>query len=253
MSVGGTANCAPPRGVPFRPNLVRAVLISVTVLTAFPVANRAQGVSTPSQSNTVIYDDRDSHCKIVYLGIVGGLETPNNRRSGVVQIRDILQGQGYPDVCAKTFSPYVWVSGLHWVLGHFQLRSERLADDESDGAPKVIIVGHSLGGWAALSVARSLKRNNISVELTVQIDSVGVTDHTVPKNVKVAAIFHARDALMLLTTKSIKLQDPSQTRLAENIRVSNAGHESVTRDPGICSLVLSTVDSLRDGSARSDH
>jgi hypothetical protein len=233
-----------------------AALALAVVYGLFPVASQAQ--TTPpallqSQPKIQAQDNRDAQCKIVYLGIVGGLETSNNKRSGVVQIRDILRGQEYPDVCAKSFSAYVWPSGLHWVLRYFPLHPGRLTEDELEDAPKVVIVGHSLGGWAALSVARNLERRNIPVELTVQIDSVGVTDHTVPKNVKAAAIFHARDALMLLTTKEIKLEDPSQTRLIENVLVRDAGHESVTRDPRIRDLVLGTVELLRGGSARQNH
>ena len=111
-------------------------------------------------------------------------------------------------------------------------------------APKVILVGHSLGGWGVLSVARNLNRKGIPVELCVQIDSVGITDHTVPKNVKAAAIFHANDAMFLLTTKTIKLEDPSQTRLVENILVRNAGHWSVTRDHGSRTLFYAQSNAL---------
>lgn len=218
----------------------------------FPAATPAQIASDSRpqpQLEGQTQEDRDANCRIVYLGIVGGLETANNKRSGVVQIRDILRGRQYPDVCAVSVSPYVWPSGLHWVLGHFPNHAGQLTTDELSGAPKVIIVGHSLGGWAALSVARGLKLKSIPIELTVQIDSVGITDRTVPSNVKAAAIFHARDALILLTTKSINLEDPSHTRLIENVLVRDAGHESVTRDPRIHELVLGTVELLRSGAA----
>jgi hypothetical protein len=188
--------------------------------------------------------DRDTTCKIVYLGIVGGTESPNNSYSGVVQIRDILRGPTFPDVCAKSFSPYVWRSGLHWILTHFPSHPGRLARDELGGTPKVILVGHSLGGWAVLSIARNLSRKGITVDLCVQIDSVGITDRTVPKNVKAAAIFHANDAMFLLTTKAIKLEDPNQTNLVEDILVRGAGHWSVTRDPRIKALVMCTVEAL---------
>jgi hypothetical protein len=246
-----------PRGLPFLKPLIRIVAWASPILCAlFPVAGRAQTSSVNerrSRSEIRNQDNREPQCKIIYLGIVGGLETPNNPRSGVVQIRDILHGRDYPDVCAQSFSPYVWDSGLQWVLQHFPQHAGGVTKEELEVAPKVIIVGHSLGGWAALSVARNLKRSNIPVELTIQIDSVGVTDHTVPKNVKAAAIFHARDALMFLTTKKILLEDPSQTRLVENILVRGAGHESVTRDLRIRELVLGTVESLRAGVIQQNH
>ena len=199
----------------------------------------------PPQSGVRAEENHETPCKVIYLGMVGGLETSNNHRSGVVQIRDILQGPAFPDVCAKSFSPYVWRSGFHWLLKHFPSHPGRLTADELARAPKVILVGHSLGGWAVLSVARNLKRKGIPVELCVQIDSVGITDHTAPSNVKAAAIFHANDVMFPLTTKTIKLEDPSQTKLVENILVKDAGHWSVTRDPRVRNLVLSTIEGLR--------
>src|SRR5215469_6006232 len=39
-------------------------------------------------------------CRIIYLGFVGALEPPNNKHSGVVQIRQALQDKKYSDVCA---------------------------------------------------------------------------------------------------------------------------------------------------------
>lgn len=188
--------------------------------------------------------NRDNTCDIVYLGIVGGTEPSNNRHSGVVQLRDILRGPNYPRVCAKTFTPYFWRSGFHWILTHFPSHPGPLTSDELGGAPKVILVGHSLGGWGVLSVARNLNAKGIPVELCVQIDSVGITDHTVPRNVKAAAIFHANDAMFLLTTKKIKLEDPRQTKLVEDVLVKKAGHWSITRDARIKALVLCTVQSL---------
>jgi hypothetical protein len=194
----------------------------------------------------------DTDCKILYLGIVGGLETPNNKRSGIVQIRDMLRGPAYTDVCARTFSPYDWMAGRNWILHHFHQHKGPMTEAELNQAPKVVLVGHSLGGWAVLSVARSLERQAIPVELAVQVDSVGLTDHTVPSNVREAAIFHARDILMFLTTKTIKAEDPSRTKLVANIRVTGVGHESITRDVRISELVLRTVNSLRADTVSAD-
>jgi pimeloyl-ACP methyl ester carboxylesterase len=184
-------------------------------------------------------------CRIVYLGFVGGLEPPNNKSSGVVQLRDTLQDNGYPDVCAKSFSPYVWPVALSWLMKHFPSQRAPLTPEQLQESPKVILVGHSLGGWAALAVARELRGRNIPVELTIQVDSVGIADHIVPRNVKSAAIFHANDVLMMLTTKHLRVEDPSHTKILADVKVAGVGHESITRDPRIRELVLDTVDSLR--------
>jgi len=192
------------------------------------------------------------NCRIIYLGFVGALEPPNNKHSGVVQIRKTLEGKGYPDVCANSFSPYVWMEGRDWLMKHFPAHTGPLTAQELQKAPKVILVGHSMGGWAMMSVARELRSRDIPVELTVQVDSVGITDYTIPRNVKSAAIFHANDALMFLTTKHLRREDASRTTILENVTVAGAGHESITRDPRIRELVMEEVESLRTKFAASE-
>jgi hypothetical protein len=238
----------PGRSFVFRRRLKGIVVALLFLTSSFrPALGNSQ--HTPNalfqnQPKTRAGQNRDATCRVVYLGIVGGTEPSNNSHSGVVQIRDILRGPTFPEVCAKSISPYVWWSGFHWILGHFPSHLGRMTGEELEGTPKVILVGHSLGGWAVLSIARNLSRKGIPVELCVQIDSVGITDHTVPRNVKAAAIFHANDAMFLLTAKAIKLEDPNQTKLVEDILVRGAGHWSVTRDPRIKDLVLCTVGTL---------
>lgn len=237
---GGTG-CRPLGGIRF----LLCFFVFVTLVPASRCASRTE--------QTDVKDDeiREANCKIVYLGVVGALETANNSRSGVVQIREMLNQPAHGDVCAKTFSPYSWRSGLHYVLKHFPSHSGVLTQNELDHAPKIILVGHSMGGWAVILMARNLKSKGIPVELSIQVDSVGITDKTVPSNVKTAAIFHARDILVFITTKEIRAEEPRKTRLAANVLVRHAGHESVTRDPGIREMVMNTVESLRAGSSSS--
>jgi hypothetical protein len=188
-------------------------------------------------------------CKIVFAGFVGAMETSNHKHSGVVQIRDILRGPGYGDVCAASFVPISWTSGRDWILTHFASHPGPLTESEILHSPRVILVGHSTGGWATLSVARDLRDKGIPVELTVQVDSVGVTDYTVPRNVRTCAIFHARDILMFMTTKKVRMEDPFHTKLLANIVVENASHLSITRDPRIRELVLNAITDARAESA----
>jgi hypothetical protein len=229
------------------------IALSLLTTGVLPITSYSQqSVDVPRESKPKIQNEtsRDKTCKIIYLGLVGGTEPSNNTHSGVVQLRDVLRGPNYPEVCAKTFTPYFWRSGFHWILAHFPAHPGPLRSDELDHAPKVILVGHSLGGWGVLSVARNLNSKGIPVELCVQIDSVGITDHTVPRNVRAAAIFHANDAMFLLTTKKIRLEDPSQTKFVESVLVKGAGHWSITRDPRIKALVLCTVETLNSARGR---
>lgn len=96
-----------------------------------------------------------------------------------------------------------------------------------------------------LTVARHLREKSIPIELTIQVDSVGIDDVTVPSNVKEGAIFHAHDPLMFMTTKRLKLENSSKTKIVANILVKGAGHLSITRDPRIRELVVKTVERLR--------
>ena len=190
-------------------------------------------------------------CRILYVGFVGALETAGRKGSGIVQIRDTLRGPDYSDVCAESFMPINWTSGRDWLLKHFPSHHGPLTPEELAIAPSVILVGHSTGGWAMLTVARELRDKGIPVELTIQIDSVGLADFTVPRNVKSGAIFHASDVLMFMTTKSLRAEDPAHTKIVANVSVKGANHLSITRDPRIRMLVLNTVESLRASSLKT--
>jgi len=190
-------------------------------------------------------DSGEPGCKILYAGFVGAMETSDHKSSGVVQIRDTLRGPTYGDVCANSFMPYKFSTGLDWILEHFPSHEGAMTEEEVRNGPKIILYGHSTGGWAMLAVARELQRREIPVELTVQADSVGFTDLTIPSNVKSGAIFHANDVLMFMTTKRLKLQDATKTTIVANVLVKGANHLSITRDPRIRELVLKTVQQLR--------
>jgi hypothetical protein len=238
------------QGIFFRTACTAALLCCLCARLCPPAAYGQDALlSAVPTANVISPAERDASCRIIYLGFVGALEPSQNKHSGVVQIGETLRGVDYPDVCAKSYSPYVWTDGLDWLLKHFPAHSGALTSKELQHCPKVILVGHSMGGWAMLSVARRLRSRDIPVELTIQVDSVGITDYTVPRNVKSGAIFHARDVLMPLTTKHLRLEDASHTKMLADITVEGAGHESITRDPRIRELVMQTIASLRAGFA----
>jgi hypothetical protein len=201
--------------------------------------------TAPAMPDATTRTENSAGCRIIYLGIVGALEPANNQHSGVVQIRETLEGKQFRDVCAKSVSPYVWTEGRDWLMRHFPPHPGALTPQELQQSPKVVLVGHSMGGWAIMSVARDLRDRDIPVELTVQVDSVGLTDYTIPRNVKSAAIFHANDVLMFMTTKHVRLEDPAHTKIVADIKVAGANHQSITRDPRIREMVMNMVESLR--------
>jgi len=232
-------------------NLVRVFCLAVllTCVSGAPVVKAQDTLALSVPTHTAIVSQPSPSCRIIYLGFVGALETSDDKYSGIVQIRQTLQDKDYSDVCAKSFTPYTWTEGRDWLLKHFPAHSGVLAAQELGNAPRVILLGHSMGGWAMLAVARELSSRDIPVELTIQVDSVGITDHTIPRNVKSAAIFHANDVLMFMTTKHVRREDPQHTKIVADVLVPGAGHISVTRDPQIRELVMETVQDLRSGFA----
>ncbi len=188
---------------------------------------------------------RPGPCKILVVGYVGGLDTPNNRFSGVVRIRKQLQALKNPELCVKIFSVYHWMGAYGWIKKFFPSGGEgRFSKEEIESGPRIILYGHSLGGWACLSLARRLNTRGIPVELTVQIDSVGFTDSVVPPNVKAAANFYHRAPLPFLTRRKIRAEDESSTLVLANSRIPHVSHMSITRRPEIAALVLDTVRTL---------
>jgi len=69
--------------------------------------------------------------KILYAGLVGAMETSRHKGSGVVQLRDILRGRGYTDVCAESFSPFSWESCRDCILSQFPMRPGPLTETAS--------------------------------------------------------------------------------------------------------------------------
>jgi hypothetical protein len=226
-----------------------AVLVALFLIPRIAKAQNSLKVATSDGPENAVALETPQNCKIIFLGFVGALEPAGNKYSGVVRIRKTLQGKEYSDVCANSFSPYVWTEGRDWLLKHFPAHSGPLTPEELQRSPKVILIGHSMGGWAMMSVARELRSRDIPVELTIQMDSVGITDYTIPKNVKSCAIFHANDMLMFMTTKHVKREDPNYTNVVADVNVAGAGHQSITRDPRIRELVMATVESLRTSMA----
>ena len=183
-------------------------------------------------------------CKILIVGFNGGLERPNNHKSGIVHLRDRLNTPEYPNVCFRNFLPYSWPRAYHWILDHFPKHGGHFTREEVDRGPKVILVGHSLGGMTTLILARLLGGRGIPVELAVQLVSFGLADATVPSNVRNAANFYVKDALAMWTKRHVKVKNPSATHFYGNILIPGYDHVSVTLAPQVSDLVVSTVRSV---------
>lgn len=197
-------------------------------------------------SPAVVRADQKPHspCSVIVVGYVGGLDFPDNPYSGIVQIRERLKKSKSAGVCVETFSAYTWWNGYSWLMKRLKANEESAPVADGPESPKIIIYGHSLGGWATLSLSRRLAARHIPVELTVQIDSVGFTDATVPANVKEAANYYRRAVLPPYGRHKIGAKDSGATEILGNYYVAHANHLSVTQARAISDLIVSTAARL---------
>ena len=178
---------------------------------------------------------------MIVVGYVGGLDFPENPYSGIVQIRERLKKSESNGVCVETFSAYTWWHGYDWLMRRLKESEGEVPQAREGETPRIIIYGHSLGGWATLSLSRRLAAQRIPVELTVQVDSVGLTDATVPSNVKEAANYYRQAVLPPYGRHKISAKDSSATEILGNYYVAHANHLSVTQAQAISDLVVSTA------------
>jgi hypothetical protein len=90
---------------------------------------------------------------------------------------------------------------------------------ERSGA-RIVLYGQSLGGDAAIHLARELNAMDVPVLLTVQVDSVGLHDASIPPNVGAAANFYQHELFTIQGQRHIHADDPTRTNIVANLRFS---------------------------------
>jgi len=141
----------------------------------------------------------DRSCLVV--GFLGGRDAWDDETKGVRKLALELHRLGF---FAETF----------------ENRSREVALElvRQAGSGRLVLYGQSFGGAAVVSFARELEELAIPVDLTVQIDSVGRDDGTLPANVRNAANLYQTDGWFLDGENPIRASDPSRTRILGNWR-----------------------------------
>jgi hypothetical protein len=181
-------------------------------------------------------------CQTIVIGFVGGMRSPEDVTQGVVQIGNRLKSLHQSELQVGIYSHWSWQSAYHKIYQIIdQNRDEKISADEISLAPKIIIYGHSLGGWAVVKLSRKLEKIGIPVELTVQLDSVGPGDVVVPGNVKTAANYYQRTVPILRGEKQISAADENKTNIAGNFLIKDVGHEALARRAEISDFISEKV------------
>ncbi|HYZ84919.1 MAG TPA: hypothetical protein VE621_10965 [Bryobacteraceae bacterium] len=150
------------------------------------------------------------------IGFVGGWKPFDERVSGVRRLA--LRLRQTPGVFADTCENHKRARALALV--------KQALDADCDGAissvearrVNIILYGQSMGGGAALKLARELRQWSVPVALTIQVDSFGFSDGLVPTNVATAVNLYQSEPFTIRGQNRIRAEDPTRTRILENRR-----------------------------------
>lgn len=150
-------------------------------------------------------------CLIV--GLLGGLDAWDDSTKGVrrlaLELREPAAG-----VRAETFENRRAGRALAFVRGVLDAdRDGRIDAGEERTGPRLVVYGQSLGGGAAVALARQLALEGIEVDLLVLIDSVGWNDGIVPPNVRRVANLYQDDGWLVAGEHPVRPRDPDATRV----------------------------------------
>ena len=231
--------------------VIRPVILAL-LLIAGPSAT-AKDINRPLTENEVSSD--------IVIGFVGGFVRQNDVRHSEVQLGQRLQSLYGPGVHVEIFANRQMETAEKKVLLWLdQNRDGELSTAEKQRA-HIILFGHSWGGSAAISLARSLQKAGVPVLLTIQVDAVskhGVDDSIIPGNVNEAVNFYQTGGV-LHGYSQIRAIDLSRTRILGNFRfdyvkeppecreypwydrVLFKGHTAIECDPHVWSQVENLI------------
>lgn len=150
------------------------------------------------------------------LGFLGGWERWDDPHRGVRKLAMELRGRR--GVYAETVSNHRQSLALELIQAAFDWNHNGHLDPDERAGARIILYGQSLGGAAAVKVARKLQALGIPVLLTVQVDSVGHNDAVIPANVAAAANLFQHDGPPIMGRTRIRAEDPSRTRILGNFQ-----------------------------------
>ncbi|MBE0656787.1 MAG: hypothetical protein IH602_03800 [Bryobacteraceae bacterium] len=157
------------------------------------------------------------------VGIVGGWERWDNpgrciRRTAIAIKRRELEG-----VWVETVENHKLELAERLIREAFDFnRDGKLGEEEAKRA-RIVLFGQSLGGRAALRLARTLNGWGVTVRLVAVVDAYGKDPYTVPPNVLAAANWFQRDHLFIKGAPLLRAEDPERTRILFNRKVSYKG------------------------------
>jgi hypothetical protein len=152
------------------------------------------------------------------VGFLGGWERWDDANRGVRKLALAIRDKRIAGLHVETIGNRQRGLALELVRKALDGDSDGNLDAGEVRAARVILYGQSFGGAAAVKLARELEALGVPVQLTIQVDSVGIDDNVIPSNVGAAANFYQAHRFTVRGEQHIRAADPARTRIIENTR-----------------------------------
>lgn len=152
------------------------------------------------------------------LGFMGGREPWDNDKRGARKLALKLRALNLPRVHVETVENRKRPLAIQLIRNAFDRNQDGTLDEAERAAVRLILYGQSFGGAAVVKLAKQLKKMDVPVLLTVQVDSVGWGDAVIPSNVRRAANLFQPNGLIIRGEPKIRAQDPQKTAILGNFR-----------------------------------
>jgi pimeloyl-ACP methyl ester carboxylesterase len=153
------------------------------------------------------------------VGFLGGYDRWNDEHRSIRQL--VLRLRERPGVYAESISNHRRSLALQLIRRALDTNRNGELDPQERSNARVILLGQSWGGAAAIATASDLQKLGIPVLLTVQIDSVGIRDDLIPFNVHAAVNFYQHDPFTTIHgRRKIRAADPLATKILGNFESS---------------------------------
>ena len=156
--------------------------------------------------------------QILILGFMGGREPWNNDDRNVRKLALKLRSMNDPEICVETVENKKRALAIELINNAFDRDRDGRLDERERASIRLIIYGQSFGGAAVVKLARQLKKMNVPVALTIQVDSIGRGDKMIPSNVARAANLFQKNGWFIRGEHEIKAEDPARTTIIGNFK-----------------------------------
>ena len=156
--------------------------------------------------------------QILVLGFMGGREPWNNDERNVRKLALKLRSMNDPEISVETVENKKRSLAIELIINAFDRNRDGKLDERERASIRLILYGQSFGGAAVVKVARQLKKMDVPVLLTVQVDSIGRGDGMIPPNVARAANLFQRNGWFIRGEPEIRAEDPARTTIIGNFK-----------------------------------